>query len=363
MSSNVKPQSSLHGEILAKAIDNTNEAFVTIDQDSTIIVFNNAAEHIFGYKKEEVLGKNLATILGPGCREQHSAAVKNYLATNKSSLIGHIRDFEAMRRNGEKFPAAISFSESRHEGRLYFTGLIRDLTETRRLEERVIRNERLAALGQTVAEISHEIKNPLVLIGGHARRLARKSDDEKTIERLRIIINEADRLEDLLAEMRDLYVPIRLDFTPVNCGELLTEVGAIVEADCAAKNIKLQLEIGEEKALIQGDHDKLKQVVLNLAKNAVEAQSGHGGELRMSVKVNKDRVIVCVDDTGPGIPTNDLDRIFDPFYTTKKGGTGLGLCVSKRIIEDHPDSLLLVESKTEGGTIFTIDAPQSKDKP
>ena len=145
--------------ILKGAIENTNEGFVTIDEDHQVIIFNKAAEKIFGVSREEVLGRDLGLILTSECNQGHKEAVSRYLATRKPKLIGHQSEFLTTRPNGEVFPLSISFSVSEVSGKLYFTGLIRDLTETKALQEQVTRSERLAAVGQLVAEITHEIKN------------------------------------------------------------------------------------------------------------------------------------------------------------------------------------------------------------
>ena len=152
--------------ILQGAIENTNEGFVTIDETHRVVVFNREAERIFGIGREEILGKDLGVILSPQCSQGHKQAVARYLATRRPKLIGHQSEFMTARRNGELFPLSISFSVSTIGDKTFFTGIIRDLTETKALQEQVLKSERLAALGQLVAEVSHEIKNPLVMIGG-----------------------------------------------------------------------------------------------------------------------------------------------------------------------------------------------------
>ena len=128
--------------ILQGAVQNTNEAFVTIDQDHTVIFFNQAAEKIFGYRREEVIGQNLNSILTPRCSQDHQKAVERYIKTKKPVLIGHETEFIAARKGGEAFPASISFSVSEVEGKLYFTALIRDVTETKTLQEQLLQSER-----------------------------------------------------------------------------------------------------------------------------------------------------------------------------------------------------------------------------
>ena len=166
--------------ILENAVENTNEAFVTIDEEHRVLFFNRAAERIFGYVRDEVIGKDLNVIMSPQCSRDHRQAVERYLATRVPRRIGHATEMVATRKTGETFPASISFSVAEVEGKLYFTGIIQDLTEAKAIQDRLIRSEHLAALGQGVVEITHEIKNPLMLIGGFASQLLQEEGDEKS---------------------------------------------------------------------------------------------------------------------------------------------------------------------------------------
>ncbi len=145
--------------------------------------------------------------------------MQRYLLTKQPRLIGHETEFIARRKNGEKFPANISFSVTQLEGEIYFTAIIRDLSETKELENKVSRAERLAVLGQFVAEISHEIKNPLMTIGGFSRQLINTNDDPKNLRKLEIIVEEVARLEKLLFEMREYYRPRGISIEQVNLDE------------------------------------------------------------------------------------------------------------------------------------------------
>ena len=147
--------------VLKGAVENTNEAFVTIDRNHRVVFFNKAAENIFGFSREEVTGHDLDVIMSPTCSRDHRRAVERYVQTRMPRRIAHETEILATRKNGETFPASISFSVSEVEGEIYFTGIVRDLTETKALQEHILKSERLAALGQVVAEITHEIKNSL----------------------------------------------------------------------------------------------------------------------------------------------------------------------------------------------------------
>jgi len=342
--------------ILKHAVEGTNEAFVTIDENHKVIFFNKAAERIFCCTRQEVIGHDLDVIMSPRCSKNHREAVVRYVKTRIPTRIGHETEMLATRKNGETFPALISFSVTEVNGRLFFTGIVRDLTETKALQEQVTRSERLAALGQLVAEITHEIKNPLMLIGGFAQQLSRSMSGEKNLQKLNVITDEVKRLERLLAELRDFHLSITIASKKVNIEELLLETLSMVGEDCSEKNIQTDLYIDKKARLVAGDRNKLKQVFLNLFQNSIQAME-HGRTLSIRTRRSGDNVEVSVADEGCGIPERDMERVFSPFFTTKSHGTGLGLSISKRIIEGHVGGSLTVESKEGEGTTFKISLP------
>lgn len=347
--------------VLKGAVENTNEAFVTIDRDQKVLFFNKAAEKIFGYSREEVLGRDLDVIMSRDCSREHHQAVARYIKTGEARRIGRHTEIIAHRKNGETFPADISFSMSHADGALYFTAIVRDLTETKALEERIHRAERLAALGQVVAEISHEIKNPLMMIGGFARQLVRESRDEKSLTKLNIIVHEVQRLENLLREMREFYLPRTMERKEFGINALIRQVHDLIKEDCRKRNIRLELKTDREEIYVEGDRTRLEQVLLNLAKNALEAME-QGGNISFMTGLKQGMAEIRVCDEGIGIPEEAQGKIFGPFYTTKEKGTGLGLSICKRIIDDHAGSSLSFTSEKGKGTTFVIRMPASRSE-
>ena len=348
--------------ILKNAVENTNEAFVTIDENHTVLFFNKAAEKIFGYSRKEVIGHDLNVIMSPSCSKNHHQAVTRYVKTRIPGRIGHETEMLASRRNGTTFPASISFSVTEVNGRLFFTGIVRDMTEKQALQEQIMRSEKLSALGQLAAEITHEIKNPLMLIGGFAQQLIRVIDDEKHLQKLNVITDEVARLEKLLTDLREFHLPQIIASEKVDLKELLQEIYFMVKDDCEKKNIRTELKIDDKALLVTGDRYSLKQVFLNLFKNSMDAME-HGGVLSIQTSLIGDQVEITVADEGCGIPEQDKEKIFSPFFTTKKHGTGLGLCISKRIIEEHADGSLSMKSKEGKGTSFKISLPVYHETP
>ena len=347
---------ALHLAILKGAIESANEAFVTIDQDHRIVFFNNTAEAMLGYKADEVTGRDLQEILGPTCPAAHRQSVEHYVATREPRYIGHATELFPTRKNGQSFPAMISFSVAEVQGRLYFTAIIRDLTEKKIIEAQVRRAEQLAGLGQLVAEVTHEIKNPLMMIGGFAKQLLDNPDQEKKAEKLKIIVDEVKRLEGLLRELNDFYMPRELNLDEFDVNELLRETCALSKSFREKRNIDLSLDLTETPIRISGDRGKLKQVLLNLIKNGLEAMESQG-TLRVRTLKNGDQAEIQVEDTGSGMSPEVLDKIFDPFFTTKSGGTGLGLPVSKKIIENHEGARFEISSREGQGTTVTLTLP------
>ena len=345
--------------ILRSAVESTSEAFITIDQDHKVVLYNKGAEKIFGYKVDEVLGKDLNIILSPECSKNHHEAIKRFLETKQLRKKGHITELVATRKNGEKFPINISFSTFELDGKVYFTAVITDIGEIKQLQEKTKMMERLALLGKVVAEISHEIKNPLMMIGGFANQLLKSVSDEKSKKKLEIIVNEVKRLENLLASIKEYYAPPLPTRDKIEVSSLLKEIFLLIKEECKRRNIKAELNIMHKETFILGNEEKLKQVIINIAKNGIDAMK-EGGRLSISSRKEKDRVEISISDTGNGIPEEIRDKIFDPFFTTKTDGSGLGLGISKKIIEDHNGKLNFITEEGKG-TTFIISLPIIKE--
>jgi len=358
-----EPQDPSTLNILQQAVENTNEAFVTIDDTHRVIFYNRAAHRIFGYAPEEVLGEDLQVIMAPDCARNHKEAVARYVRERIPRRIGHETEIQATRKGGETFPASISFSVTELGGRLFFTAIVRDLTETKALQEQLLRSERLAALGQVVAEITHEIKNPLMMIGGFARQLREAAKDPKTAKKLEIILKETVRLENLLGDLRSLYVSRVNRDARADLRSMLQEIALMIREGCRNRHIAVHLKApGEGPVWVAGDGKKLRQVFLNLTKNALEAME-QGGQLTLELKPAGSEVEVRVADTGCGVSDAHKAKVFDPFFTTKPGGSGLGLAVSRRLVEEHGGRLKLESWKGKGTTVTVrFPASQGPDK-
>jgi two-component system, NtrC family, sensor histidine kinase HydH len=255
----------------------------------------------------------------------------------------------------------IGFVTTMHYALRWSKVLEREVDKTARellgAQQKLIRAERFAAIGEAAARLSHEIKNPLMLMGGFASQVRRHlPEDGKDYEKLGIIESEAKRLETLLNEVRDFTRPASPQIEIADLNETVSESLAIMAGAMEARGITVETELDRTLPPIPHDAARLKQVLLNLLKNSAEAMDS-GGKVSVATATVGDRARVTVADTGGGIPAEVRDRVFDPFCTTKESGTGLGLAVCQRIVEDHHGDISF--SSSASGTTFTVELPLS----
>lgn len=247
-------------------------------------------------------------------------------------------------------------------GLLFVTGIVTGaLVDRERREAKAgRRRQEMAMMGEAAAAVAHELKTPLVAIGGFALRMQRDlPPDHPHAEKLRIIVDQVARMEKLLRDMLDFTRPLALKLQPQSMVGLVHE--AVALSSEAAKNAQVTLvtEITEEDLTVELDRSRIMQVVLNLLQNAVHA-SLPGSTVTISVTKQDEDIRIKVADQGGGISPRHLDEIFNPFFTTKQRGTGLGLPISQRIVQAH-GGVLEVESKQEEGSAFTVVLPPPRD--
>lgn len=345
--------------ILWDILESVTDAVVTIDEEHKVLICNRAAEEMFGYKREEIVGKDVSPIIPNPHQNIHRDYVERYLNTGVPRVIGKSRECYGLRKDGSSFPVEIAYSVSKTGGNLYFTAVIRDITRRKRLEREVRFVERLADVGKSVAHVAHEIRKPLMLIGGFARQVAHCDSlkgDEKDRQKLDIVVEEVRRLEKLLDGVRLLTRPsTSSNKRSVALNQLLHETLDLFETVVKDHHIKLEIDLARGPLMIEADPDQLKQVFLNILYNAIEAIQDNG-TIRITSNVTGREAEIVIADNGPGIPGELQEKIYDPFYTTKRDGTGLGLAISKSIIEDHGGALDL-QSQSGKGTSFVVRLP------
>src|SRR3990170_2602050 len=239
---------------------------------------------------------------------------------------------------------------------------VRDVTELKRLQTELMKSEKLALVGKMSSAVAHELRNPLVPIGGFANLIYKRLNEESPLKKYAgIIVREIDRLEKLLHNILYFTKDTKPEFKPYNLNEILNELLFFYKGTFEEHNISLNISLSPDLPIVSLDHSLIKQALINLIINAVKAMDS-GGLLIVESMTRKENdavyVVVEVNDSGAGIPEDIMNNIFDPFYTTKIHGLGLGLSLTRRIVESHGGDIK-VESAEGIGTTFTISLPAS----
>ncbi len=279
----------------------------------------------------------------------------------KNNQINHSFFHNFRHENGNEVPVEISSSSLRDEQgkQLGAVFILRDLREIRSMEEQLERSRRLIALGRMAAGIAHEIRNPLGTLRGFAQYFGSRAEDEASKEYSALMIGEVDRLNESISSLLQFSRPREPEFAIVDVEQLIKKTCKLLEHDFRESNITL-VTSGNPSGTIEADADLLLQVMLNLLKNAINA-SQDGATLSLSCEKNKEHIRITVADNGIGMTRQEQEQMFDPFFTTRKTGTGLGLAVSHQIVEQHSGSFD-VQSRPGKGTSITMILPRKQNR-
>jgi two-component system sensor kinase FixL len=335
-------------------LDTATDAILSIDEEQKIVLFNNAAQKIFGYTRREVLGKDL-NILIPPQYGNHHRFVKNFLDSKQPKAVGKTLSLTALRKNGEEFPIELGLSHHQMKEGITFTAIIRDVSIQKQLERKLLQSERLAAVGQTVAHVAHEIRNPLMIIGGFSNQIRDSLIDPKAIRKLDMVLDEVSRLEKLVANLGDFTKEYRLVKRQADINSVIQDVLKIMGEIYSSDKHELKIDLHPKLKEINCDPDKLKQVFMNIIANGIEAMED-GGTITINTQKWYDGVEIRISDDGIGISEEHLLRIFEPFYTTRESGSGLGLSISYKIVAAHNGDIYATSIPGEGAT-FVIRLP------
>ncbi len=328
-----------------------SSGLVTTTLDGTITSINDAACDMLGLSQAPPIGQKLAT---------HIPALDDVLA--KAGALGRVlRDeVDAIRADGVERRLGLSATPlSDHSGNVIGRVIhFQDLTDLRRMEQTVARAERLASIGRLAANIAHEIRNPLASISGSVEVLKRLPGADREVRDLvDIAVREVDRVNALITNLLDYARPRTEDRQRLDVGEMVAEIAKIFEQERRSREVRLQLR-AQPGVWVEAASGQLQQVLWNLLRNAVEAMP-EGGTIHLLAALRNTtppEAIVRVRDTGHGIAEEDVDHIFEPFFSRKSGGTGLGLATTARIVEAHKGTIDVL-SQPGKGTTFTIRLP------
>jgi PAS domain S-box-containing protein len=347
-------------------LDNVVDGIITIDEHGTVTTLNKAAERIFGHAAGEVVGRNVNMLMPEPYHSEHDGYLRNYLATGKKKIIGSGREVEGLRSDGNRFPMDLAITELMRDGQRLFIGLVRDISERRRIEK---------MKGEFVSTVSHELRTPLTAIRGalgllaggalgplpeQARQLADLA--LKNSERLGLLIDDLLDMEKIAARQLSYDLQVR---------ELMPLVEQALQANLPyAEPLQVRFTLAERVAgaHVKVDAQRLLQVLSNFLSNAAKF-SPPGSEVTVAVRREGDALRVSVRDHGPGIPAEFHERIFQKFSqadasdTRAKGGTGLGLAITKELVEHMGGEVGFESTPGQGATFFFVfkECPPSAD--
>ncbi len=335
--------------LTSSVLENMSEAVIVIDDNKNISLFNKSAEKLFNQKSVAILGRSLSDLLD---------GTFNFLVLTKTDA--HQTFEKEIEINGEiKYLSfTLSTLNDPDTNQKKHTIVIKDLTETRRLEENAKRNEKLSAMGELASGVAHEIRNPINAIGMIAQRLNKEfipQDNEKEYSEITLLLrNEVNRINKIITQFLNYAKPLDINPQQVEINSYLNEVYKLFETQAKQRSVYFNLK-GNDKFNVHIDADLIRQALLNIITNAFDAVKENGVVSIGYYKQKKDLVIEISDD-GIGISPEHQKKIFDLYYTTKKDGNGLGLSITQKIISQHKGSITL-QSKVNNGTTFKIILP------
>ena len=343
---------------------------VTIDLEGRVVTLNPAAELMTGFFAGEVRGRYCTEVFAhtPDLAELLMETLASHVAAPGVTVT-------LRRRNGRAMPVELSAAPLRggESKALGVIGVFRDLTRVHQLEDRLRRSDRLAAIGELAAGLAHEIKNPLTSLLTFSRHLSRRFEDpDFRTKFLSVVPRELERINTIVERLLELARPARLTFKPLRLPALLERVLELYGDRLEAQSVRIVRDWRRDVPVVWVDQEALYRALVNLVANALDAMP-RGGTLTLRVvwsdaetlvgaRVGTRRVAVEVEDSGTGIEPADLDRVFNPFFSTKEGGTGLGLALTQKIVEDHGGSID-VRSAPGAGALFRIVLPLMPDAP
>jgi PAS domain S-box-containing protein len=365
--SHLSPQRDGLRLILETALD----AVVIMKSDGIVADWNDRAVNVFGWSREEAVGRFMADLIIPErYREAHRKGLRRYLESGQREVIGRRIEVSGLRKNGEEFPVELSISPIQDRESILFVGFLRDITERRALRlarAELARVTRRMTVGEMAASIAHEIKQPLTAIvaNGKAglRWLASATPDiENAHAALKRIVDDTHRAGEVIDSVRSMFGNEGQAKTLQDVNELIRESLTLVRIEAENQRVSICTELSAELPQVSANQVQLRQVVVNLIMNAVDAMStvqNRARVLRIKTEVHKlDSVLITVEDSGTGIDPENVDRIFDAFFTTKSHGMGMGLSICRSIIESHDGRLSVAPAQPHGST-FYVSLPLS----
>jgi len=355
-------------ERLRSILETVPDALIVIDERGLVETFSPAAERLFGWSSEEIIGRNVSVLMPGPYHDQHDDYLARYQRTGERRIIGIGRVVVGQRRDGSTFPMELAVGELEGTAGRLFTGFVRDLTERQDTERRLqamqtelLHVSRLSDMGQMASALAHELNQPLTAVINWtqaARRMLQNQGVDippKVLEFMENAIAQANRAGQIIRRLRSFIERGETERAIEDVNRVVEEATALALVGAQERGIRVGFNFVAEPPLVLIDKVQVQQVIMNLVRNAIEAMAGvDRRELVIATALaDDDMVAVSVTDSGPGLPPEVSAQLFQPFVTTKAQGMGLGLSICRSIVDNHGGSLRAGASLT-GGTVFTF---------
>jgi PAS domain S-box-containing protein len=339
---------------LQAIFDGITDGLIIVDRDFRIVAVNKSEAAFLGREPKDLIGKLCYEAYCRGDTACVGCPAHQTFATGKAVLESRLQHTTGYHRKGVD---VYTFPVKDDDGNtIQAIQYIKDITERLKLQSQLREVEQMTGIGHMAANVAHEIRNPLIAVGGFARQLHEALDaDDARREFTSIILEEVTRLEQILREQLTLERHLQPVLAPVEINQILRDVWKLLSHGMLSSRVRLIGKLADTIPVTMGDANQLKQAFLNIINNAVQSMA-EGGKIEISTAQVGERIIVTVEDDGPGIPAEVMNKMFMPFFTTRKTGSGLGLAVTKRIIENH-GGVIEVNSRQGEGTTVRISLP------
>lgn len=349
---------------LRSIFDTAPEAMIVIDTAGVVQSYGASAERMFVWRPAEVIGRNISMLMPQPFRDQHNGYLHRYVHTGEKRIIGIGRIVVGQRKDGSTFPMELAVGEVNSEHGRFFTGFVRDLTDrderearVEQLQAEVVHISRLSAMGEMASALAHELNQPLSAIANYlngAKRLLERSQDTdpKAVEAVEKAVGQALRAGDIIRRLRDFLSRGEGERSVESLSKLVHEACGLALVGAKEGGVEVRYELDPHLDRVLVDRIQIQQVLVNLVRNGLEAM--HGSERRhllVSTLIEDDMALVSVADTGAGLDPAVAERLFQPFVTSKPHGMGVGLSISRTIVETH-GGRIWTEPNPGGGAIF-----------
>jgi two-component system sensor kinase FixL len=369
-------------QLLRTIIETSPDGIITIDSMGLIESINPAAEKLFGYEAQEVCGQNVKILMPEPFQSEHDRYLSHYKETGEKRIIGIGREVVARRKDGTVFPMELAVGEMEIDGNKKFAGFIRDISLRRTAEDKLAQSEgrlkelqselvqvsRLSAMGEMAATLAHELNQPLAAMMNYvqaSRRLLQKFSEEEGSrlgELMTKAVGQANRAGEIIRRLRNFIAQGDTDRARDDISDVVNEACALALVGASGEGVDTVLTLPTDLPDVMMDRVQIQQVIVNLVQNSLDATQGQNERIiSVSTLLDGDNsVVVYVSDNGPGLDAEVAERLFQPFNSSKEDGMGIGLSISRTIVEQHGGRIWVMPNEVHGVT-FSFSLPLNID--